>query len=226
MKRKLLLAALCVVSALGFKANAQASYNYAYTEGVVVAEGTNYFLYNIGAKMFLTDGMDWGTHATTDHAGRNITFAELSAGKYSIYTESVSVNNGAEVKAGYMTLNGYLDTGTNNANWEFTPVSVDGYTNAYTIKNSDTEYLYYNAEDARVNVGNSTGDNYSYWIIVPRSVREAAKDYTFYLQNTDFNRPWQRVIWAGTGFTNQAGGLASNRCAEMYGKSFDLYQTV
>ncbi len=226
MKRKLLFAALCVVSALGFKANAQASYNHAYTEGVAVAAGTNYFLYNIGAGKFLTDGMDWGTHATADHAGRNITFAELGNGKYSIYTASVSVNNGAQAKAGYMTTNGYLDTGTNDANWEFTLVSVGGYTNVYTIKNSDTQYLYYNAEDARVNVGNSTSDNYSYWIIVPRSAREAAKDYTFYLQNTDFNRPWERVIWAGTSFTNQAGGLASNRCAEMYGKSFDLYQTV
>ena len=206
---------------------AQASYNQDYKVGVTVAAGTDYFLYNIGAGMFLTDGMDWGTHATADHAGRVITFATLAGGKYSIYTASFSVNNGEAAKAGYMTTNGYLDTGSNDANWEFTPVEVAGYTNAYTIKNSDTEYLYFDASDARVQVGPSTGNNYSYWIIVPKSVREAAKDYTYYLMNTDFNRPWERSVWtelASKG--NRGGGLASNRCAEFYHKTFDMSQTI
>jgi len=206
---------------------AQASFNHTYKEGATVAAGEDYFLYNIGAGMFLTDGMDWGTHATADHAGRVITFAALEGGKYSIRTASYSVNNGEQAKEGFMTLNGYLDTGTNDANWEFTPVAVDGYTNVYTIKNSDTQYLHFNAEDCRVNVGESTNNNYSYWIIVPKTARDAVGDYTYYLMNTDFNRPWERVTWKiDGGFTNQAGGLSSNRCAEAYGHGFNLYQTI
>ena len=205
----------------------QASYNPEYTSGVTVTAGENYFLYNIGAKMFLTDGMDWGTHATADHAGRLITFA--GEGKYSIYTASASVNNDQEVKAGFMTTNGYCDTGTNDAQWQFETVSIDGYSNAYTIKNSDTQYLYFNSADARVNVGNSTNDNYSYWLIIPKSAREEKGDYTFYLMNTDFNRPWERAVWAGSKNTDDkfaTGGLASNRCGEKFQTAIDLYQTI
>ena len=226
MKKLKLLLAFCALLLGWSNASAQASYNHTYTEGVTVAAGTDYFLYNIGSQMFLTDGMDWGAHATADHAGRKITFAEVASGKYSIYTQSYSVNNSVEAKAGYMTTNGYLDTGTNDANWEFSPVSVDGYTNVYTIKNSDTQYLHFNADDCRVNVGESTNNNYSYWIIVPKTARDAVGDYTYYLMNTDMNRPWERKVWAGLDNNNQIGGNAANRCAERYHAIVDVSQTI
>jgi hypothetical protein len=231
MKRLLrnVLAAF-VVSIVGVSsASAQASYNFQYTEGVTVAAGGDYFLYNIGSGMFLTDGMDWGTHATADHAGRLITLASLNDGKYSIYTQSYSVNNDAQAKAGYMTTNGFLDTGTNDANWEFTPVTVSGYTNTYTIKNSDTQYLYFNAADARVNVGESPNNNYAYWILVPKTARDEKNDYTYYLMNTDFNRPWERRIWSKAENNDNVfinGGLAANLCAERYHGVVDIYQTI
>jgi hypothetical protein len=214
------------VGAFSFNANAQASYNFEYTEGSLVAAGGDYFLYNIGSKMFLTDGMDWGTHATADHAGRVITFASLSDGKYSIYTESFSLNNGQEAKKGYMTTNGYLDTGTNDANWVFTPVTVDGYTNAYTIKNSDTQYLHFNSGDCRVNVGESTNNQYSYWLVIPKTVRDEAGDYTYYLMNTDMNRPWERKVWNSLDNNNQIGGNPDNRCGERYHAAVDVSQTI
>lgn len=231
MKRLLrnVLAAF-VVSTVGVvNASAQASYNFSYTQGATVAAGSDYFLYNIGSGMFLTDGMDWGTHATADHAGRLITLASLNNGKYSIYTQSYSLNNGATAKAGYMTTNSYLDTGSNDANWEFTPVNVSGYTNAYTIKNSETQYLYFNANDSRVNVGESPNNNYAYWILVPKTARDEKNDYTYYLMNTDFNRPWERAVWSGSTGTNDkfsTGGLATNRCGEKYHTVFDLTQTI
>lgn len=216
--------ALFVASAFVGNAGAQASYNISYTDGVEVAEG-DYFLYNVGSKAFLADGMDWGTHATADHAGRVVTLAKASEEPvaFSIYTKSFTSSD----KAGYMTLNGYLDTGTNDANWVFSPVELEGYTNVYTIKHSDTQFLHYNFDDMRVNVGESTSNEYSYWILIPRETRNAAKDYTYLLQNTDFNRPWERSIWTcAAGFTNKAGGASSNLCAEVYHKVFDMYQTV
>lgn len=215
------------------EAKAQASYNFKYTEGATVSAGGNYFLYNIGSGMFLTDGMDYGTHASVDHAGRVITLAANNSG-YSIYARPFSSNGSAE-KAGYMTLNGYIDTGTNDADWVFTPVTVAGYTNAYTIKHSDTQYLYYEVKDnlyqskmgAFVNVGNSTGDAASYWLLIPMSVRQAAKDYTYLLRNTDFHHPWELMMWSNTAdWTNTAGGKKENACAEMYGKGFDISQTI
>ena len=225
MKNKFLkLMALLVASAFAGNAWAQASYNISYTDGVEVAEG-DYFLYNVGSKAFLADGMDWGTHATADHAGRVVTLAKVSEEPvaFSIFTKSFTSSD----KAGYMTLNGYLDTGTNDANWVFSPVEFEGYTNVYTIKHSDTQFLHYNFDDMRVNVGASTSNEYSYWILIPRETRNAAKDYTYLLLNTDFNRPWERSIWTcASGFTNKAGGLSSNLCAEVYHKAFDMYQTV
>lgn len=238
MKKKLLRTVLVPILLVGglinpLAAKAQASYNFKYTEGVTVSAGGYYFLYNIGSGMFLTDGMDYGTHASVDHAGRVITLAANNNG-YSIYARPFSSNGSAE-KAGYMTLNGYIDTGTNDADWVFTPVTVAGYTNAYTIKHSDTQYLYYEVKDglyqskmgAFVNVGNSTGDAASYWLLIPMSDRQAAKDYTYLLRNTDFHHPWELMMWSNTAdWTNTAGGKKENACAEMYGKGFDISQTI
>lgn len=232
-KLKLLLAICTLFVGGGNFAWGQASYNHIYTEGVTVAAGGNYFLYNIGSKRFLTDGMDYGTHASADHAGRVITLAAATNG-YSIYTRPYSANGSAE-KAGYMTLNGYIDTGTNDADWVFTPVDVDGYTNAYTIKNSDTEYLIYETKDALyqgkmgpfISVGNSTGDSYSYWLLIPMSARQTVGDCTYLLRNGDFNHPWELPMWTNAaGWTNIAGGKKENPCAEMYGKGFDISQTI
>jgi len=232
-KLKLLIAAAALTLGGTIAANAQASYNHTYTTGVEVAAGGDYFLYNIGAGMFLTDGMDFGTHGSVDHAGRVITLAANTNG-YSIYTKPYSANGTAE-KAGFLTLNGYVDTGANDADWVFTPVTVDGYTNAYTIKHSDTQYLYYEVKDglyqgkmgAFANVGNSTNDAASYWLLIPMSARQEAKDYTYLLRNTDFHHPWELPMWTNSAeWTNIAGGKKENACAEMYGKGFDISQTI
>lgn len=242
MKRTLLFLMAVLFAAIGNVQTtfAQASYNKSYTEGVSVVAGNDYFLYNVGSGKFLSEGMDWGTHAVTDHAGRILTIASLNDGAYSIYTQSYSVNNGNEAKAGFMTLNAYVDTPNNDANWVFTPVEVSGYTNVYTIKNSDTQYLVFNPEDARVNVGENPGNNYAYWLLIPKAVRDAANDFSYYLQNSDFDRPWQRVIWKYDNSdlgNNQnwweadysgakAGGRGSNRCAEVYHHAFNVSQVI
>ena len=235
MKKRLLfwMAALLVAIGGVQQAFAQASYNHTYTQGVEVAEGGDYFLYNIGSGMFLTDGMDYGAHASVDHAGRVITLAAATNG-FSIYTKPYSAN-GSDEKAGYMTLNGYVDTSNNDADWVFTPVNVDGYTNAYTIKNSDTQYLYWECKEGLyggkagqfINVGENTNDEYSYWLLIPMSARQDAKDYTYLLRNTEFQHPWELVMWNNTAdWTNYCGGKKENTCAEMIGKAFDVSQTI
>jgi hypothetical protein len=85
---KLLLSAVLLVVGV-VQANAQAFYNQKYTEGVTVAQGGDYFLYNIGSGTFLTNGMNWGTHATGDHAGRIVEFASSGAG-FTVKTNNYS----------------------------------------------------------------------------------------------------------------------------------------
>ncbi len=232
MKRKLLFAIVALLCSVGTWAQ-KASYNHLYNAGVEPAAGGNYFLYNIGANMFLTDGMDYGTHASVDNSGRVITLAANTNG-FSIYTEPFSAN-GSDAKKGYLTLNGYVDTGSNDADWVFESVSVDGYTNAYTIKHSDTQYLYWECKDGLyngklgqfINVGESTADSYSYWLLIPMSTRQAVGDYSYLLRNTEFQHPWELVMWENTTtWTNSCGGNKENTIAEMYGKAFDVSQTI
>lgn len=238
MKRLLFWMAALLVAIGGVQnASAQASYNHTYTQGVAVAEGGDYFLYNIGTGMFLTDGMDYGTHGSVDHAGRVITLTANGDG-YRIYTRPYSAN-GSDEKAGYVCTDGYIDETNVDAgrvgNWVFTPVNVDGYTNAYTItiKNSDTQYLYYEVKDglyqgkmgAFINVGNNTEDSYSYWLIIPKSARDAVKDCTYYLRNTDMTHPWEFPMWNSAG-VNVCVGSKENVTAEAWHTSFDFSQTI
>ena len=217
---------------------AQASYNHTYTEGVTVAAGGDYFLYNIGSKRFYTDGMDYGTHASADHAGRVVTLAEVSGG-FTIFSSPVSAN-GTDAKAGYLIKNGSGEPYVDGADGSkvtvvFTAVDVDGYTNAYTIKIDDDNYLYYATADGLyqskmgpfLRYGANTGDANSYWLIIPMSARQAVGDCTYLLRNGDFNHPWELPMWTNAaGWTNIAGGKKENPCAEMYGKGFDIYQTI
>ena len=232
---KLLLLAACAL--LGVNgASAQASFNHTYTEGVTPAVGGDYFLYNIGIGQFLTSGLNYGTRATVDNSGRVLTLSANGTG-YNIYTDFVSLNNRAENtrKAGYLTTNGYVDTGSSDAAWVFEPVSVDGYTNAYTIKNSDSQYLFFDRDNTDpgcpVNVGANTGNNYSYWLLIPKSKRENAGDYTHYIINTQMNAAWEFKTWGGSTVWNDnaivtPGGLATNRCGEKWHAVKDIYQDI
>lgn len=230
-KLKLLFALLALIVGGSNSAWGQASFNHTYTEGATVAAGGDYFLYNIGAKQFLTSGLNWGTRATVDNSGRVLTLT-LSDGKYTIYTQHLSLNERTDGKAGYLTTNGYVDTGTSDANWEFTPVNVEGYTNAYTIKNSDTQYLFFDptSEGCAVNVGSNTANNNSYWLLIPKTARENAGDYSQYLINTQMNCPWELKTWSGSTANNSdviaVGGEATNRCGEKYHVVKDIYQNI
>lgn len=211
---------------------AQASYNHTYTEGVTVAAGENYFLYNIASGMFLTDGMDYGTHASIDHAGRVITLA-TSGGGYTVNTTPFSAN-GSELKNGGLFLNAsgepYVD-GT-SAEWTFEPVSFSGYTNAYLIKTGE-KYLYIDYADGLyeskmgsfVRSGSNTGDAKSYWLLIPMSARQAVNDYTYLLRNTDMCHPWELPIW-NNGNVNMCVGSKENVTAEAWHVSFDFSQTI
>ena len=211
---------------------AQATYNHSYTEGVTVAAGGDYFLYNIEAKQFLTNGLSWGTHATVDNSGRVLTLTASDTG-YKIYTNYVSLNNRTESKEGYLfsDANGvWTDNTAIDDVWYFESVSIAGYTNAYTIKKDASTYLQFNSSDFNVNVGSNTEDNSSYWLLISKPTREAAGDYSHYLINTQMNCPWEWKTWCGsTTNTNEYlfnDGNASNYVGDKAWAVYDVFQDV
>ena len=227
-KLKLLIAACALLGGVS-SANAQASYNTSWTEGVEVAVGYDYYLYNIGSGTFLTGGMDWGSRASGDHAGKTVEFRTVSDGVYKIWSYYYSPNGLSN--DGWLGTNSYLDAGEEDlANCVFTPVTVDGYTNAYSIKDNDNnKFLYYNADDTRVNWGDEAANNYAYWLIIPKASRDAIGDYTYYIQNAGMNRFWERACWAGSTWDNtgfSTGGRAANPCGEKYHGVFDFNQKL
>lgn len=234
-KTLLVAVGLCV----GQSAWAQASYNHSYTvsDGVSIDaaanQGYGYFLYNVGAGKFFTGGRGWGTFATADHAGKIVELIS-SDSNYKIHNKHVSAN-GTGAFEGYLPASLWADNTsetTANQTWTFTKV---GDENKYTIYNTaQSKYLYYGT-NTELALGESvTGDEY-YWIIVPKSARDAAGDYTYYLQNQGFNRPWERQVWNDiSGDSNKATAFPifamnwdeANPCAEKYHAVFNLYQTI
>ena len=115
MKRKLLFAALCVVSALGFKANAQ----------VEPENNGIYYLYNEEAGLFLTRGNNWGTQAV----GRPVALPwkiTIADGKYKLQMYDLTV-------AGSTTGFGSNCFTDNGSPLLFTPNG--NATNGYTLQN-------------------------------------------------------------------------------------------
>lgn len=118
MKRKLLLAALFVVSALGFNAKAQ------FTDG-----GT-YYLENKASGHFISSGHNWFTRSTLCPVIDYPITLKASGDKYILGTYSTA-------SLGH---NLYIDNGDNNA-WIITPVA--GEDKVYTISSDGINYLGY-----------------------------------------------------------------------------------
>ena len=103
-----------------------------------------YYLYNVGAKLFLGAGEDWGTHLALEYASNAMMLIQATKeavdeegeptgeeepieGAY--YVETYRPNG--EIGSGdFMGWNGYIDVGLGST-WEFIP--VEGKTNVYNI---------------------------------------------------------------------------------------------
>lgn len=136
------------------------------------ANGGKYYLYNVGAKMFIGHGDQWGYHALQDEAGLEMTLEETD-GKYRIATG-----------LGYLGSDGYCDKAANNAlavSYEFIP--VEGVDNAYYLKFTDSydgneKYLLFTnnakyANKATTVTGGTWPDGYSQWKLFTKAERDA-----------------------------------------------------
>lgn len=153
-----------------------------------------FYLYNVGKKMFLSQGGLWGTGTEVSASGLQMQALESAgSGKYYVKTnlKMEGVDTGT---AGYLnfaegyrikndTGNFFLDQSTFPCGqWDIT--AVDGKTNVYTLKVTITEGTEYNgktyylsAESSSMNVKPTESDNdvYSQWMFV--TLKEIQEDF-------------------------------------------------
>ena len=168
-------------------------------DGWAPEEG-KFFLYNMGQKLVLQNGSDWGTHAALGHVGLEL---KLNA----IGDDTFTIQSGLDSENDYMGPTGYLDT-PEQSPYIFIP--VEDAPGIYNIKNRDNNcYLTWNPYGP-VDAGNSSEANVSshvdgfdpsnpnsQWKLVTYAERlalieEASEenpvDLTFMLSRPDFNK--------------------------------------
>ena len=193
MRKLKLFMAACALFAGGMSVNAQS-----WTSGSEVGEG-EFYLYNIGADRYLTNGTSWVTHSIVDGQGTVLTLS-LQDGKYRL-NSGVSGGKGPYVWTEWMNDNDGSD------GWVFTPVEYAGYTNAYKLQQSSTEgnYLYWSGGGSgawgnevygsATSVDDTKAQNY-YWLLIPKATRqtlvnatiEKPLDITYLIDDPDFEK--------------------------------------
>ena len=114
--------------------------------------GGKFYLYNVGQKLFLENGSDWGTHAALGHVGLELELIENG-------NNSFKIRSGLNQESNYMGGTGYMDTGDQ---CPYTFVAVDGKPGVYNIRNNNKNgaLLHWNPY-GEVDAGNSTENNVS-----------------------------------------------------------------
>jgi len=174
MKRKLLLAALCVVGALGMRAQS-------WTASEVAAG--DFYLYNVGAGKFLGAGNNWGTRASVLENGALKVTLIGSESTYKISTDS-------EYQGKQLGSNGYVDNGDADVSWTFTEVSTGVYTLScsagYLVRDANATTTSFVADAPTTENGYwklATKDN-----LVAVATAESPVDATFLITTPNFDR--------------------------------------
>lgn len=190
---------------------------------------TDLYIFNEKEKQYLSAGQSWGTHATIDNYGQEVT-ATLADGLYTLKTQQYNKYLGSDL---------YMDNGT-GAKWLFLETEPNsGKYYMYGLYGSN--YMTSNGSGAElVNVASPT--DASIWSIVSKADRKAAlssttidnpANATFLIADANFNRNAINSVWNGTSRTsdnktnlNLAGGNNDNMCAESYHATFSIKQTL
>ena len=143
-------------------------------KGTAPADGLTAYIFNVGAKMFLAGGNDWGTHASLNHMGTKCVLRANSSGenRYSIKT---NLPNGLRSDYDGLGHNGYVDCKygddfTTAQGWAWTFEALEDGT--YHIINSSNSganiYLGMTDDDRlQVDTDKSGADNpYNKWLLV------------------------------------------------------------
>ena len=216
MKRKLLLAVLCVVGALGFTAQAQTWSNSDLANG-------KYIFKNIGSGRYLGPGNSWGTQASLIEASHFNTLAKISDGVYTI--ESQVENKGGH----YLGADLFMDKGNaanvtiqDNGEGVFTMSIGGGYLGydgtTTVLKNGLTDPTNANAQWQIV--------SYDDYLSTATEENPVDASYRILCQNFDRNHRSAGAWTMVASNQNLCGGTDANKCAESWQAAFTLSQTV
>ncbi len=225
MFKKLLTLAAAALMGLG-SVNAQ---GWTASE---VGEG-NFYLYNVGAQAYLTNGACWGTHSALNSEGFVVNIASVSDGVYTIGTNS-------KYSGKFFTANGYVDT-PNSTTWTFE--AVEGKTNTYKLKSQDGTYAYATNGKYNIMLGDDADADANYWQLVTADNRanysvasvDNPLNVSFLVKNANFDQnlsDWSGSASRGGRTTGESGGGKEytwndhNPCVERYCNTTNFYQTL
>ena len=183
-------------------------------KGSAPVDGGQYYIYNVGAKRYLTGGVDYGTHAAVNFAAQLATFRANGNG-FRIHT---NIRNGSDA----LNFNGFVDCGGDGDTWILKEVSAGVYNIARSEEGKEDFLLGYNGA-ARNNWWQvdtdlkDAADPNNQWMFISKEERDALLkkatadnpvDATYYIHAAGFDH-WlvpADMAWPFTKWTWNNGG--------------------
>ena len=151
-------------------------------KGTAAADGLTAYIFNVGAKMFLAGGNDWGTHVSLNHMGAKCVLLANSSGE-NRYTIQTNLPNGLRGKNDALGHNGYVDCGdlnTTEERWAWTFEALEDGT--YNIINAENGKFLGMTEGEGLQVDtdkDAANGDYNKWILVtPEEFMDLAAEAT------------------------------------------------
>lgn len=190
-----------------------------------VEEGV-YYLKNVATGQYFCGANSWGTHASLNASGIDVTLARLADGTYTIDTQ---LSNGG-------TSHYLSDVWCDGAPTGHGFYAVEGAENTYYIAIAGG-YLAYDGSTTAL-VADSVQNENAQWVLVSKEDRLAEMaqatqsnpvNATFLIQDPNFGRNDTRSsAWTHENHTNftLSNGNNTNNCAESYHSTFTLLQKI
>ncbi|MBQ8047568.1 MAG: hypothetical protein IJ196_06565 [Prevotella sp.] len=150
-----------------FRKKTHSEYYAPIFKGTEPEEG-DFYLYNVGQKLFFTGGDDWGTHAAVGFPGTRVSLIAAEDGNG--YIIETFLSNGEN--SDFLNYGGYVDTSGQDP-WAFVEVGEGKY-NIVRANEPENMLGYSEGTFARVDTDKKDGaDANSQWILVTEEEREA-----------------------------------------------------
>ncbi|WP_027450198.1 FIVAR domain-containing protein [Xylanibacter brevis] len=206
--------------------------------GSVAAEGT-FFLYNVKTGKWMGDnhiktGGDWTSHGELGPRGRDIDLKAGNAeGRFQL---DPKLGNNHSINGSNL----YMDTDDGVTNWIFTPVTVEGLTNCYSLTTPGGKAMGANADGWATSDAAAIAENGNIWQLVSREQRlEAMKEGddcswlvlggTFPVADSHRNDNAYKT-WYGEYGDNNCGGDGFYHCNQVWEfwniSQRDIYQDI
>lgn len=210
-----------------YKGTPQLNFISADTTKLATVEDGVYYLQNVATKQYFCGANSWGTHASLNASGIDVTLARLADGTYTIDTK---LSNGGN--------NHYLsDVWCDGAATGHGLYAVEGAENTYYIAVAGG-YLAYDGSTTSLIASAEQNEN-AQWVLLTKDDRlaemaEATQsnpvNATFLIEDPNFGRnDTRQSAWTSTnvtiGISNNRGDYGNNN-AESYCKTFSITQDV